>query len=91
MWLVYILYSRKLNKTYTGSTNNFKERISKHNNGLVRSTKLGKPWIPVYVEFYPNETSARDREKHFKTSPGRRYLKNNIDSIIKFWLGSSDG
>ncbi|MFA4941620.1 MAG: GIY-YIG nuclease family protein [Patescibacteria group bacterium] len=91
MWVVYIIYSKHKNKTYTGSTNNFKRRFTQHNKGEVEATKLYKPWIPIYLEFYPNEKSARNREKELKTSPGRRYLKKVINNIINEWAYSSVG
>lgn len=91
MWLVYIIYNKQNNKTYIGSTNNFKRRISQHNNNEVFSTKNKGPWLPIYIEFYPNENSARMREEELKSSVGRRYLKKTINNIIKTWLGSSDG
>jgi len=46
-YYVYVLLSKKDWKTYTGSTSNLKERIKKHENGLVlakcartKSTKI---------------------------------------------------
>ncbi|OGF40391.1 hypothetical protein A2477_02715 [Candidatus Falkowbacteria bacterium RIFOXYC2_FULL_47_12] len=89
MWLVYIIYSKKSNKTYVGSSNNFKRRITQHNGNEVLSTRNKGPWVPLYVEFYPSEKLARHREKELKTSVGRRYLKKVINSIIEAWLGSS--
>ncbi|MDP3900093.1 MAG: GIY-YIG nuclease family protein [bacterium] len=91
MWVIYILLNKDYNQTYVGSTNNFNQRLIKHNRGLVLSTKNQKPWIPIYLEFYPNEISARQREKELKTSTGRRYLKKVINNIIQTWAFSSVG
>ncbi len=91
MWLVYILLNKHRNKTYTGSTDNFKRRLKQHNDNLVEATKNLGPWTPLYIEFYPDEKFARAREKELKSTTGRRYLKNVINSIIKVWDGSSVG
>ncbi|MGI6314508.1 MAG: GIY-YIG nuclease family protein [Patescibacteria group bacterium] len=91
MWKVYVLLSIKYQKTYIGSTNNLARRLEEHNKGKERFTSIYKPWIPIYIEFYPNEKEARDREKELKTSSGRRYLKKVINNIIEKWTGSSIG
>ena len=91
MWKVYILLSIKFKKTYVGSTNDFNRRLNEHNRGKNRSTKLHRPWIPIYIEFYPSEIEARLREQELKTSTGRRYLKKVINNIIEKWTGSSTG
>jgi putative endonuclease len=91
MWLVYIIYSKKVNKTYTGSTNNFKRRYFEHNSNIVYSTKNKGPWVPIYIEFYPDEKSARERERYLKSTSGRRYLKKEINYIINKWRRSSVG
>lgn len=88
MWSVYILLNNKKNKTYIGSTNNFKNRIEEHNRSKVISTKNQGPWIPIYLEFYPDEISARERERKLKTSAGRRYLKKIINDIIEKWANN---
>ena len=91
MWKVYVLLSIEYQKTYIGSTNNLARRLEEHNKGKERFTSIYKPWIPIYIEFYPNEKEARDREKELKTSSGRRYLKKVINNIIEKWTGSSTG
>jgi len=44
------LHSDKLDKFYTGHTNNLKLRLERHNDGWSRSTKAGIPWKLVYKE-----------------------------------------
>lgn len=85
MWVVYILLNKEKTHTYTGSTNNFKKRLAQHNAGEVLSTKKERPWFPIYLEFYPDEKSARERERELKTSVGRRYLKKALNNIIEGW------
>jgi len=42
-----------------------------------------RPYLPleiVYSESFPTETEAITREKYFKSSAGRRYLKLKLSS-----------
>ena len=66
MFYVYLLKSKKSDKTYNGSTNNLRHRLKEHNKGNVTSTKRYKPWNLVYYEAYSEEKSARIREKRLK-------------------------
>lgn len=66
MFYVYVLKSEKDGMLYTGSTNDLKRRFMEHNNGLVNSTKLRKPFELVYYEAYKSEKDARNREQNLK-------------------------
>ncbi|WPR75430.1 GIY-YIG nuclease family protein [Algoriphagus sp. NG3] len=44
MYYVYILYSSKTDKYYTGSTDNLASRLKHHNSGATPSTKSGAPF-----------------------------------------------
>ena len=69
MWYFYILQSLKnKNWFYKGSTNHLKERILKHNNGEIDSTRPYLPLRLVYYESYLSEKSARFRERSVKNS-----------------------
>jgi putative endonuclease len=59
---VYIIYSSKADKYYTGYTGNIETRLAKHNSGATRSTWMGKPWELVYSEKFENKTDAIKRE-----------------------------
>ncbi|WP_420878620.1 GIY-YIG nuclease family protein [Roseivirga pacifica] len=45
MFYVYIIYSDKLNKYYTGSCDQLDTRLEDHNSGRSTYTKSGKPWV----------------------------------------------
>ncbi|MBI5654107.1 GIY-YIG nuclease family protein [Candidatus Uhrbacteria bacterium] len=65
----YILFSKKLQKYYIGSTGNLERRITEHNRGQTTWTRTGMPWICVYTESYDDSGEARQRElqiKHWK-------------------------
>ena len=74
----YILKSKKDNKLYVGYTDNLKNRIQKHNKGLVIATKDRRPLDLIYYEACLNKEKAVKREKYFKTGFGRRFLKERI-------------
>ena len=63
MFYIYLLKSKKDEGLYIGFTNSLKRRIEDHNNGLVLSTRLRRPFELIYCEGYKSEKDARKREK----------------------------
>jgi putative endonuclease len=49
-------------------------RISDHNTGRVRSTRVRRPFELIYTESFESRPGARERERYFKTAAGRRAL-----------------
>ena len=83
MYYVYVLQSEKDKYLYTGFTNNLEQRVKQHNNGLVSSTKLRRPFELVYFEGYKSEKDARLREKNIKLrSRALAQLKKRIVSSL---------
>lgn len=83
MFLVYILRSTRFNKTYTGFTKDLINRIKVHNSGgSAKYTQKYKPWEIIYSEVCEDSIKARVREKYFKSSAGRRWIKRYIFSRI---------
>jgi len=69
MWYVYILKCAD-NSYYTGCTNDFKDRIRRHNNGKVSFSKSRLPVkLQVYIAF-SNKYKAFDFEKYLKSGSG---------------------
>ena len=83
MHYVYVLKSGKDGHLYYGYTNNLQNRIRKHNEGKVFSTKLRLPVVLIYYEAYTNEEDARSRERYFKTGWGRNYVKKLLINTLK--------
>ncbi len=83
MYYVYVLYSKKDKKLYTGTTRNLKTRLDQHNKGKVRATKIRRPLKLVYFEGSPNIKDAYKRETYLKTSWGKRYLKSRLKQTLK--------
>ena len=60
---------------YKGLTGNIDERLSKHFNGKVESTKNRLPMKLIHVEICINRIEARKMEKFFKSGYGREIIK----------------
>ena len=67
MHTFYVLKSKKDNKLYIGSTENFKRRFNEHCLGLVKSTRNRRPLKLVYKEEWPTKKEATVRERYFKS------------------------
>jgi len=78
-YYTYVLKSLKDSKLYIGFTDNLKERLKQHKNGLVRATKNRRPLMLIYFEACLNKEDAIKREKQLKTGFGRAYLKRRIN------------
>ncbi len=74
-YVVYVLSSRVVERSYVGSTNNLKRRLEEHNLGKNYYTRRYMPWDVIYTEEYGRLEIARKREKMLKSTTGRRYLK----------------
>lgn len=83
MYFVYVLKSKKDGGFYTGFKDNLDQRIKKHNDGSVISTRTRNPFELVYFEGCKNKTDALHREIYLKTSWGKRYVKNRITNYMK--------
>lgn len=82
MHYVYILFSKKDGKRYTGYTKNLKLRFEQHNKGLVESTKNRIPLTLIYYEACIHQQDATHREKYLKTYHGKMFLKNRLKSYL---------
>ncbi|MBN8642561.1 MAG: GIY-YIG nuclease family protein [Flavobacteriales bacterium] len=76
-FIVYILYSKKFDKTYVGYTSSLIERFKSHNE-LAKSgyTVRFRPWEVVYLEVFQSKTQAIVREKWFKSGHGRKFTSD---------------
>jgi putative endonuclease len=84
MFYVYVLKSKKkLDQLYIGYTTNLKERLKKHNEGLVQSTKPYLPWKLIFYEAYQSKKDAKRREQYFKTTKGRKALKLMLKDSLR--------
>ena len=75
---IYVLESFKDHERYIGYTNNLRKRLEEHNSGKNFSTKPRRPLRLIYFEACLNEDDAKQRERYFKSTIGRRYLSKRL-------------
>ena len=54
------------------------KRLLQHNSGMTESIRPYIPFEIIYKEQFATEQEAIAREKYFKSSAGRRYLKKMV-------------
>ena len=82
MHYVYILWSKKDGKWYTGGTSNLRKRLQEHNKNRVIATKNRGPFELVYYEACKNQQDSYQREKYLKSGYGKRYIKNRLKRFL---------
>ena len=75
MYFVYILLSLKDGRTYVGYTKDLNNRLQKHNYGEVKATKHRCPLKIIFSERFSSIQEAKQRELWWKSSSGRKKLK----------------
>ena len=86
MFYVYVLLSLKDKKFYIGYSHNLKNRLRRHQEGLVRATKPRRPFVLLYYEAHRNKYDALRREGYFKTSKGKSSLKTMLRESLKEFI-----
>ena len=79
---VYILFSRKDKRFYTGYSEDLKSRFEEHCKGRVESTKDRRPLELIYSEACLSKKDAMHREKYLKTHKGKLFLRNRLKSYF---------
>ncbi len=72
---MYIIYSEKIDRYYTGVTEDLPWRLERHNDGWGRHTKRGIPWKVVYEEKFVTKSDALKREREIKSRKRRSYIE----------------
>ncbi len=78
MWYVYILYSKPIDKYYTGYTEDLDWRLERHNFGWGKYSSRGIPWELVYKEEYNTKSEAIKRENEIKSWKSRKMIEDLI-------------
>ena len=81
MYHVYILLNETKTRTYTGVAADVDERLKKHNDGKVLSSRPYRPYDVIHVETYPTLKEARQKERFYKSTTGRRKLRELISRV----------
>ncbi|MDD5136874.1 MAG: GIY-YIG nuclease family protein [Candidatus Omnitrophica bacterium] len=75
MYYVYILLNETKTRTYTGVAEDVEKRLEDHNSGKVKSSRPYRPYKIAYTELFKTLSEAREKEKFYKSTTGRRRLK----------------
>ena len=75
MFTVYVLFSEKAAKHYTGFTSNLEERLFSHNHAGSDWTARHRPWLLIYTKVFENKKEALHYEKWLKSGAGRDFIK----------------
>ena len=65
-YYVYILYTAKFDKFYIGQTNDFSDRVKRHNSGYEKATKPFIPWEMLWFTSKKTRSEAMELEKKLK-------------------------
>ncbi len=79
MYYVYVLYSEKHHKTYTGYSQDPQQRLLSHNELSKKGWTIKfRPWKIVHVEVFQSKQDAIKREKFLKTGKGRVFISKEV-------------
>ncbi len=77
MYYVYVLRLRN-GSLYAGSTPDLRNRLLKHRNGYVISTKNLRPVKMLWYGSFEDRLLARRFEKYLKTGSGKAFLRKRL-------------
>jgi len=75
MFYVYVLFNEARTRTYTGVSDDVDKRLKEHNSGKVKSSSPYRPYKVIHTEPFVTLSEARQKEKFYKSTTGRRRLK----------------
>jgi len=78
MYYTYVLQSLTSGRYYIGQTSDLSQRLDRHKENLVTSTKNRCPWKLVYSEHYSTRSEAIKREKYLKSLKKRQAIEQII-------------
>jgi len=82
-YVVYVLYSEKFKKHYSGYTSNLEERLKSHNVYGKDWTSRFRPWELIYTKLFKTKEEANKYELWLKTGKGREFIKANGNYTIR--------
>jgi putative endonuclease len=81
MHFTYVLYSSLFNKIYIGFSSDVQNRLLIHNDTRNTGwTAKFQPWNILFYEEYATKSEAMKREKQLKTSRGRAFIWEEVNS-----------
>ena len=78
MAYVYVLYSEKLKRFYTGSCADIKERMTHHSEKKYINSFTAKAddWVLYYSHGGLSQNQSRQVERHIKRMRSKKYMEN---------------
>ena len=73
-FFVYIIYSAKLDRYYTGYTTNIDKRLSEHNSGISTYSSTASDWIIKWNKAFDSRKEAMDEERRIKNKKAENIL-----------------
>ena len=77
-YFVYILYSKKIDQYYIGSSYDPDTRLHYHNLGKKGWTKRGIPWKLVFKKEYKDKDIALEKEKYVKKQKSSEFIEKLV-------------
>lgn len=77
-FIVYIIYSQKLDRYYIGYTTDMTKRINEHNSGVSTFTAKATDWILKWSKGFDSRELAMKEEKIIKAKKSRKYIERLI-------------
>jgi len=74
-YTVYVLFSERYNKHYSGFTSDLEARMKSHNELGKGWTSHYRPWKPIFTKNFSTKKEAMSYEKFLKTGLGRDFIK----------------
>ena len=80
MYSIYIIYSKKIDRYYVGTTDDVEKRLDEHNSGFYNEayTVKGVPWELRLSFEYESSQKAYGLEKFLKKMKSRVFLEKVI-------------
>ena len=80
LFLVYIIYSKKLDRYYTGYTTDIDKRLSEHNSGISTFSSTASDWILKWNKAFNSHEEAMYEERRIKNKKSRKYIELLINA-----------
>lgn len=80
-FIVYIIYSRKMDKYYVGYTIDMDKRQNEHNTGISTFTSKASDWELKWTRKFLSREEAMSEEKRIKSKKSRKYIEWLISSV----------
>jgi putative endonuclease len=81
-FIVYILQSSVTHRYYCGQTDNITERLKRHNNGEVKSTKHSLPWKLIAQISLLSRSESMHLESVIKERGIQRWLNEHQQYLV---------